>query len=99
MKITTHKQVPKEVTTGYKCDICGAKHDGDGYPKEWAMFTHQHHGWGNDSFESYEQFDLCSIPCFREQLKLSLHAMRNDQNTAQIFGMSYLFAKLLYEEL
>lgn len=46
------------------CDICGheIKHR-RGY---WYVTTH-HHDWGNDSCESYEEFDVCSVECLKEK--------------------------------
>ena len=46
------------------CDICKKEiqHDA-GY---WEVTTH-HNDWGNDSCESYEHFDVCSIECLKSK--------------------------------
>ena len=74
MKITKREKVTelKEVTIGYKCDICKKQHDGDDYPDSWHYFNHGHQAWGNDSHESREYFLVCSPECYFKQLTKSL---------------------------
>lgn len=44
------------------CDVCSGEINTDnGY---WELTTH-HYGWGNDSCESYEHFDICSETCLK----------------------------------
>lgn len=57
-KITEIKSI-----VGIKCDICGKEITG----KFWNLTTH-HHDWGNDSIESYRDFDLCSRECINKAL-------------------------------
>lgn len=68
MRKTEEKEVVtksiKKVTVGRICDFCNKeilKVDG----KRWEYFhiTTSHCDWGNDSFESYEHFDACSVEC------------------------------------
>lgn len=46
------------------CDICG--HEIKRRRGYWYVTTH-HHDWGNDSCESYEEFDVCSVECLKEK--------------------------------
>lgn len=46
------------------CDICGKQiKSGNGY---WHVQTH-HNDWGNDSVESFEYFDVCSVECLKQK--------------------------------
>lgn len=59
------KRIAEKVT----CDVCGKiiadkKNRWAGY---WTLTT-GHNDWGNDSCESYEDFDLCSKDCVQEKL-------------------------------
>ena len=74
MKLTESKEVTeiKEITIGYKCDICKKVHTGSEYPDWWYEFEHGHQSWGNDSCESIEDFLVCSPECYFKQLKKSL---------------------------
>lgn len=93
--ITENKVVNREINIGYECDICCTKILGS-LPKTWHSFDHGHCDWGNDSHESREQFHVCSIGCYAEQLKISLDKMKNNRNSAEISGMGYDFAQQLY---
>lgn len=61
------------------CDVCnGVIKDNESY---WEVTTH-HHDWGNDSCESYEDFDICSEVCLREKFDEYIReSMANDWNT------------------
>lgn len=72
MKITERKKIVKEVIEnviiGRKCDIC--KREITPNPlnfssKEYNYFliTTHHNDWGNDSCDSYEEYDACSPEC------------------------------------
>ena len=56
-----------------KCDICGKEFTGP----YWIANTH-HDDWGNDSVDSYENFDLCSEKCvevmFQKYMKDCKHS-------------------------
>ena len=55
--------VEREIIKGIECDVCKRKIVG----KYWKLSTH-HYDWGNDSIESYEDFDLCSPECISVML-------------------------------
>ncbi len=61
MEITETKIItePRKIScvVGVKCDMCGdIIQKGKVY---YHIITH-HNDWGNDSIDSYEDFDLCS---------------------------------------
>ena len=63
------------------CDICGKEiKNGNGY---WEVETH-HNDWGNDSVESYEHFDVCSIECLKKKFDEYCDDSNYDYNTRQI---------------
>lgn len=79
MRITERKEVVrtevKEVTIGRKCNICGGpiKEVRNGDYNYFIITTH-HYDWGNDSIESYQQYDACSTEC---ALKFAKHYLDN----------------------
>ena len=58
------------------CDVCKKKLEqnnfygyNDGIPEYCYKYFHvktHHHDWGNDSWESYEHFDICSQECLQK---------------------------------
>ncbi len=64
------------VEVGIKCDNCKKiiKNEND-YKRTYLQQKHyyevttHHHGWGNDSIESYEYYDFCNEKCLFEFLK------------------------------
>jgi len=96
MDVEETKLVNRTVTVGKKCDVCEkVSKDIHDYSK-WLNVSHRHYGWDNDSVESIEHFDICSINCLRTQLDDSLDEMQDHDDTAEIFGMSYPYAKELH---
>ena len=62
------------------CDICGKEiTNGSGY---WDVTTH-HHDWGNDSVESFECFDVCSIDCLKNKFDEYCKCSNNEYNTME----------------
>lgn len=61
MEITETKIItePRKIScvVGVKCDRCG---DIIQKGKVYYHITTHHNDWGNDSIDSYENFDLCS---------------------------------------
>lgn len=94
--IKEKKQVFQETTVGYKCDSCGAISDGSAFG--WFHFSHRHHGWGNDSIDSVEYFDVCSVDCFAIQLEKSIQYFKGER-TAYISEMPIEFAKNLLTKI
>jgi hypothetical protein len=86
------EQRPQEVTTGYECDVCGKKING--FPSNWFHFNQHHDGWGNDSIDSYQYFDVCSPGCFLTQLKESVDKLK-DERTGEVPDMPIEFAEAL----
>jgi len=59
-----NKLVEKWVPTGYECDCCHKKVSSGDLPKGWKSFSAGHGEWGNDSHESYNNYDVCSFYCY-----------------------------------
>lgn len=65
-----------EVEVGIKCDRCKKiiKNEDD-YNRKYLQGKHyyevttHHHDWGNDSIDSYEDYDFCNEKCLFEFLK------------------------------
>lgn len=70
-------ELTQVITTeiGMICDSCGNKTN-DMNEEGWYSFRGGHGEWGNDSFESFKNYDVCSAKCYLDQLK-ELH----DDNT------------------
>jgi len=98
MNITDFSMVRQATVIDCKCDVCGLL-SGKPYPEDWFNFSHQHGEWGNDSGDSIEYFDVCSIECFTNQLKNSLDEMSDYKRSATIADMKYSFAEKLHNKL
>ena len=63
------------------CDVCKneIKH-GNGY---WHVHT-WHNDWGNDSCESHEYFDVCSMECLKDKFDEYCHESKSYHDTAEI---------------
>ena len=70
----TEKVLVKE--TRY-CDVCKKEIESNSF---WQLTTH-HHDWGNDSIDSYEDFDVCSEECLRKKFDEYVKDSDNDWNT------------------
>lgn len=71
----------KETPVKVICDICWKEVD----PNNWFRITTSHHDWGNDSIDSYEQFDACSHKCAISFVNDYLReAYENEYNTKDI---------------
>lgn len=90
--ITEIRKINQDVVIGHKCDACGVS--ADGMPDTWLGFNHHHHGWGNNSCDSYEYFHVCSPECFLVQLKKSVDELKNER-TGEVADMPVLFAESL----
>lgn len=64
------------------CDICNKEIEkGHGY---WDVHT-CHNDWGNDSCESHEYFDVCSIECLKVKFnEYAEESSNDDYNTMEI---------------
>lgn len=95
--IKSKKTVEREEAVDTKCDVCG-KLAGTTNPKGWHGFSSHHSAWGNDSCDSFEWFDVCSVACFAIQLKKSIDGMGNKLG-AEVSDMNIEFAKKLLDAL
>ena len=62
------------------CDIC-CKTEISGH--HWYIRTF-HNDWGNDSCDSVEGFDVCSIDCLKQKLDEYANESNNEYNTMEI---------------
>lgn len=77
MKTTVKQQVTveKEVDIGVECDECGKEiRNKETMKKRFGSYpyyevTTHHSDWGNDSVDSYEYYDLCSLDCLMTHMK------------------------------
>lgn len=68
-KRTVMKPTEANVPIAMRCDVCGKTID----PKNWFWVSTHHSDWGNDSFESLTQYDVCSDECAVKFAKDYLH--------------------------
>jgi hypothetical protein len=94
MKLTKHKEVTtiEKITIGFKCDNCSKIHNGDSIPDDWHEFSGSHNSWGNDSFESYEYYMVCSPKCYTKLLQKAVKEFER-YSDAEIDGFKVGFAK------
>ena len=63
------------------CDVCKKEiQRGAGY---WEVATH-HNDWGEDSWESYKNFDVCSVECLKSKFDEYCNESNSVYNTYQI---------------
>ena len=84
----------KKVVVSVVCDNCGKENKGDRIPKDWHSYCSQHYEWGNDSFESVENYHVCSAECYIESLKNSFEDLK-DYKSAEIGNMNIQFVEKL----
>lgn len=98
IKNKTEKVVVTETTTGWICDNCGREVNCESIdpPDGWHQFFHQHHAWGNDSFESLVDYDVCSVKCYIDKIE---SAIKEDGNNMgfEVDEMTVSFATKLVE--
>lgn len=99
MEIRDKKEVTeiKEVTIGYKCDVCGNVIDTKNFPDEWHMFSSNHNEWGNDSIDSYEYYQVCSPECYVKKFIEIVDSEMEDRYDAKIDEMEIQFARKMSE--
>ena len=75
--VTERVLVKREIV----CDVCKKEiqHD-DGY---WEVTTY-HNDWGEDSWESYKNFDVCSVECLKSKFEEYCNESNSKYNTCQI---------------
>jgi len=95
------KVVEKEVEVAWRCDVCGVQTaNSEQYKQEWLSFSGGHCGWGNDSGDSREWYDVCSVDCFTRQLQESISdLMEYADRGAEIADMPVKFAQKLLDRL
>ena|SRR2546429_5027663 len=99
--IKEEKTVKKEVTVAWQCDVCYIQTaDLSRYEQEWFHFSESHQGWGNDSIESCDSYDVCSVDCFIKQLQESIpDLLEYAEASAEIADMPIKFAQKLLDQL
>lgn len=97
-RITEQRTTQHQATVGHTCDVCGVTVM-DTEPRDWHHFMHQHGEWGNDSVDSIEYFDVCSVQCYADQLRRSIEKMKSKERTAEIDGKTLAFATALVSVL
>lgn len=76
----TYTKTEKVMTSEKRyCDIC----EKEITDHHWRIQT-WHNDWGNDSCESFETFDICSVDCLREALENYIKESNDDGNTQHI---------------
>ena len=99
MRITEKRAVQKEVTARTICDGCGKTVDGDA-PVSWEHFMSGHGEWGNDSCESVEWHDACSMTCFvkvaREVVERFFAWEQGTCPSLEVGGLNIAFLKDLF---
>jgi hypothetical protein len=100
-EIRETRSVKQERTVGYKCDACEKQTtDLAQCSIEWYHFHEGHQGWGNDSGESYQEHDVCSLDCFITQLQDRLpDLLEYAGDGAKIADMPVAFAQKLLDRL
>lgn len=89
MRRTEKKEVVRkeleEVTTGRFCDFCNKEIlPVDGKRYDYFYITTSHCDWGNDSVDSYEHFDACSVECALGLAEKYLKSTNGFRNTGEI---------------
>ena len=89
MRKTEEKEVVKKslekVTTGRICDFCGKEIlPVDGARYNYFCITTSHCDWGNDSVDSFEHFDACSVECALGLAEKYLKSTNGFRNTGEI---------------
>lgn len=93
-KIKQQRQITATVVVQTRCDNCGKLADGD-EPKGWHHFSASHDDWGNDSLESWENFDACSAACWIAVVRkvVADYGDGHMHPTLTLDGMDYAFAR------
>lgn len=93
MEVNTTRKVTKEVEeiigTEIYCDVCHKKINdtkttlSNGYhPLKWYYeVTTGHNDWGNDSIDSIEHKDICSVECLNKEYDKYLERTNNKFNS------------------
>lgn len=89
MRRTEEKEVIRkeieEVTTGRFCDFCNKEIlPVNGKRYDYFYITTSHSDWGNDSVDSYEHFDACSVECALGLTEKYLKSINGFMNTGEI---------------
>ena len=95
MIIKETKMIHQVAPVGVKCDCCGATTD-YGYQHItnqplWHHFASGHYDWDNDSCDSVETFDVCSVECYWKTVKTLLLELEDYKGTAYIDNKNWPF--------
>jgi hypothetical protein len=94
-EIKEKKQVMEDVVIAYKCDVCGSfEKNYSIYREMWLNFNEGHTAWGNDSVDSIQYYDVCSVNCFMKKLGEIVPSIK-DYDGAEVAEMPIAFAAQL----
>lgn len=93
-KTYADEMVKKRVVAFYNCDNCKKSVKSE---EDIKSFHGGHQEWGNDSIESYEYFDVCSMKCYLDIIKRELDEYADQYPSYQIDNQSAKFFKGFYE--
>ncbi len=96
MRITEQRTVPKDVTVKTVCDGCGEEVDGEA-PRSWEHFMSGHSEWGNESCDSVEWHDACSLSCLAEVARTELRYMSDPLESLKVAGLNVELLRDLIE--
>ena len=82
----------KKIIVAVVCDNCGREYRCNEMPQDWHTILSYHNEWGNDSGDSHEGHQVCSLNCYKEKLTEVVNDLEGC-NSAKIDGMTLEFAK------
>ena len=91
---TIKKMVERREITGYKCDCCSKIQTSESLPEGWHHFNSHHQAWGEDSIDSFEHYDVCSVGCYLKTIS-KLIEENGHFFGFEVNGMKRKFAKKL----
>ena len=88
--------VTREVNkvTHLKCDICGKIFTGP-----YLIANIHHNDWGNDSIDSYEDYDLCSETCVSVMFQKYMVDCRNSNTQYLSLEQNYFKERAYTKEV
>ena len=84
------RTITENIPVGFKCDCCGVESK-----KRFVQVTMNHNSWCNDSIDSYETKDYCSLECYRKLAIIFLDEFESYSDTAMFDDIEYDKIKIL----
>jgi len=91
MILTEERAIKRDVTIGWRCDVCGKKTNQKKIPNDWLRFDCVYHGQYPQDFQT-EDIDVCSARCF---IKFLIKEFQNGCSWEEIADMPIDFLKQL----